>query len=96
MLFARIALERNAPQHAALLLGASDALREQVGLLANLLEWPPRSETLAATRRALGDDAFSQAWTAGHALSYEQAAAAALRPEPPTTTLEPETVPEPR
>jgi non-specific serine/threonine protein kinase len=80
--FARIALARGDPERAALLLGASDAMREHLGISVIPLEWPRPAETIAYARAALGDDAFSVAWSAGRALSPEQAVDYALREQP--------------
>jgi predicted ATPase/class 3 adenylate cyclase len=79
---ARIALARNDSERAARLLGASDATREQLGITVIALEWPPPADTIADVRAALGDDAFSLAWTAGRALSPDHAVDYALRREP--------------
>jgi tetratricopeptide (TPR) repeat protein len=76
--FANISLARGHPDRAAVLLGASDALRERVGITVFPLEWPPPSRTILAARAALGDDAFSLNWKTGRALSRDLAAAYAL------------------
>ncbi len=80
--FARIALARGDPERAALLLGASDAMREHLGISVIPLEWPRPADTIAYACAALGDDAFSVAWSAGRALSPEQAVDYALREQP--------------
>jgi hypothetical protein len=57
-------------------------MREHLGISVIPLEWPRPAETIAYARAALGDDAFSVAWSAGRALSPEQAVDYALREQP--------------
>jgi non-specific serine/threonine protein kinase len=80
---AHIALARGDPERAALLLGAYDAMREQLGISVIPLEWPPRTRTIAAARTALSDDAFAAAWNTGRVMPYKQAVTYALGREPP-------------
>ncbi|MGH2560948.1 MAG: LuxR C-terminal-related transcriptional regulator, partial [Thermomicrobiales bacterium] len=75
---ADIAGRAGAPEQAARLYGAADALRERFG---RPIEPAFRTEferDVAVARRVLGDAAFATAWAAGQALSAEQAAAEAL------------------
>jgi tetratricopeptide (TPR) repeat protein len=76
--FARIALARADTDRATRLLGASDALREQLGINVIVLEWPRPDEAIAAARAALDDDQFSTAWAAGRAMSHHNAVTYAL------------------
>jgi predicted ATPase len=75
-------------EEAALLLGAADGLRDEVGVPI----WGPRLtrfETLVASvRAALSDGVFDASWSDGRALDYETAlghARAALRPSDSTS-----------
>jgi hypothetical protein len=76
--FARVAFAGGDPERAAVLLGGSDALREQLEINVIAFEWPPPSETIAVVRAGLSDEAFSAAWGAGRALRYDEAVAYAL------------------
>jgi hypothetical protein len=70
---------------AARLLGAAEALREELGLPLSPADSPAVEATAAAARAALGDEAFEAARAEGRALPLEQAIAEALasdmRPE---------------
>ncbi|CAA9551893.1 MAG: hypothetical protein AVDCRST_MAG19-777, partial [uncultured Thermomicrobiales bacterium] len=72
------------PDLAALLLGAAEALREQVSIPLQPAERPSYQRHLDATRSALGQAAFDAAWARGRALPLETVAAlpAELVPEP--------------
>jgi len=63
------------------LLGASEALRERVGLRFRVLENQVAMEqALTAARAALGEDAFAAIWTAGRSLGPAQALEEAIEP----------------
>ena len=69
-------------QHAAILYGAAQALRESIGA-----PLPPRDREeyerdVAALREALGEERFAAAWADGRALSLERAMDVALREVP--------------
>jgi hypothetical protein len=66
------------PLRAARLWGAAAALREQIGAPMWPIDRPEYERRVAACHTALGDEAFEAAWQAGRALSWEQAADAAL------------------
>jgi predicted ATPase/class 3 adenylate cyclase len=80
VLFARIALAQGDHERAIRLLGASEALREQLDAKGITLQLPPPDTTIAEVRSVLGDDTFSTAWSTGRALSYENAVTYALQP----------------
>jgi DNA-binding NarL/FixJ family response regulator len=61
------------PRHAARLFGAAEALREAAGGRIDLADREPYERNVSETRRALGDEAFSAAWSAGRELTPEQA-----------------------
>jgi tetratricopeptide (TPR) repeat protein len=73
--YAQLAFADGDPERAALLEGAAEGLRRRVGLTA----WPHlrRVETdlVARVRQRLGADEFDQAFSAGSALSQQQAVA---------------------
>jgi predicted ATPase len=74
--FARLAFAEDDPERAALLAGASDGLRQRVGLRA----WPMlrqfEADLLAQIRQALGADRFGEIFAAGGRLSRQEAVAA--------------------
>ena len=66
------------PQRAARLMGASDALREAVGVPVDELRRPMYERAVAELRAALTADGFAAEWAAGRAMPLEQAVAEAL------------------
>jgi non-specific serine/threonine protein kinase len=74
------------PERAARLLGAAEALREEIGAS----RWPANEadheRTLADVRAGLDEASLAAAWTAGRALSLQRVAAEAL---PGETAAEP-------
>jgi predicted ATPase/DNA-binding SARP family transcriptional activator len=72
---AAVALERKNASAASRLLGASERVREEVGVQV----WDPTdyASTCARARDALGDDALAVEWNAGRQLSDEEATALA-------------------
>ena len=79
--FSWLALRDNKPQHAARLLGASDALREASGHVLFPVARPCYEECVAQTRAALaesGATAFESLWRRGRLLLREEAIAEAL------------------
>lgn len=65
---------------AARLLGAANALRKQLGAPVFPVDRPIVETATAAARTALGDEAFTEAWNAGHAMPLTQAVTEASRP----------------
>jgi predicted ATPase/DNA-binding CsgD family transcriptional regulator len=63
---------------AARILAAADALRAADGIPLALVHRAGHEPAIAAARAAMGEAAFSAAWTAGGALSVEEAVAEAL------------------
>ena len=71
--FAALAAARGRPERAARLHAASDALRERIVVPLPPAEREKVEGERAVLRAALGDEAFDSAWTAGRALTWEQA-----------------------
>jgi len=82
---AMVAQAQGRAEHAALLHGAAAGLRAALGAPLPPVERAAHERRAAALRETLGETAFATAWAAGHALSLEQAIAAALAP--PTRAL---------
>jgi non-specific serine/threonine protein kinase len=73
-------------ERGARLVSAAGAQRDRLGLRFRVRENQVALEqAVAASRAALGAEAFATAWAAGRILSPEQAVAAALDPAPPST-----------
>ncbi|MBA3517606.1 MAG: AAA family ATPase, partial [Rhizobiales bacterium] len=90
---AEIAVASGEHERAARLLGAAEAARERQGvaLVPGLL--PRYEKDMAATRAALGEEAFAAAWNNGRRLSPEEARAeAALVAREPTSGAEREPI----
>ncbi len=79
--FAALARAQEQPDRAAQLYGASDALRAAIGVPLPPNEREEVERALAALRPTLGEEAFNGAWTAGCALTWEQAIEYALEDE---------------
>ncbi len=77
---ARVCLAEGRPKDAARALGAAERLREETNVVRGRIERPGYEADLAAIRAALSPREFDDAWAAGGALSWEQAAAEALIP----------------
>jgi tetratricopeptide (TPR) repeat protein len=75
---ARVAAIRGRPERAARLLGASAALREEMGTPLTLIARVDHEHAVNAARAALGEDAFSAAWAVGRAMNLEEVIADAL------------------
>jgi non-specific serine/threonine protein kinase len=75
---ATLAEVRGDPGRAAMLLGAAEALRKASGVPLEQLHRPQHDPTVAVLRAALDDAEFAAAWSAGGALSVEDALAYAL------------------
>ena len=75
---AALAMAENAPPRAARLAGAAQAVREGMSAILPPKQRRTHEQTVAAARAALGEDAFTEAWDAGRAMTLEQAAEYAL------------------
>jgi predicted ATPase/transcriptional regulator with XRE-family HTH domain len=75
---ARVAAMRGRPGRAARLLGASAALREELGTPLSSIIRADHDHASNAAREALGEEAFEAAWAEGHAMPLEEAIADAL------------------
>lgn len=76
--FANLCLSERKPRQAAVLWGAAQALRDEIGSAVPASIQEGHNNHLEATREALGDAAFDDAYTHGHSLTLEQAIALAL------------------
>jgi hypothetical protein len=68
-------------EEASKLLGAAEALRESLGVGLAPAEQATHDETVAAVRKALGEERFSAAWRQGRELALDEAIAYALEEE---------------
>ena len=75
---ARVAAVQGRPGWAARLLGASAALREEMGAPLSQIRQTDHDRAVDAARAALGEEAFAAAWAVGHAMSLEEAIADAV------------------
>ena len=76
--FAELAAAKHAHERAATILGAAAHVREEIGLSLPLHDEREHACVAAATRAALGDDAFDHAWREGSAMDLEDAVRYAL------------------
>jgi tetratricopeptide (TPR) repeat protein len=76
--FAELAVAKHAAKRAATILGAAARLREEMGLPIPVHEEREHKRMAAATREALGDDAFDRAWREGGAMELEEVVRYAL------------------
>ena len=76
--FAELAAAKHAYERAATILGAAAHVRKEIGLSLPLHDECEHTRVAAATRAALGDDAFDQAWREGSAMELEDAVRYAL------------------
>ena len=74
---ADFALAIGQPEVAARLLGAAEAVRTEANIVIESFNLEEHEATLARTREALGEAAFSAAWKQGESLTLEQAIAEA-------------------
>jgi hypothetical protein len=77
-LLAIVAGQSGQGERAARLLGAASMLEEQAGIVREQIEQSTREAFVVAARAAIGEDAWTAAFTAGHTLSLEEAIAEAL------------------
>jgi non-specific serine/threonine protein kinase len=66
--------ERGDSIQAAILFGAAEAFREEVGMPLKGFEYENYEKDIAATRNDLGKNTFSNAWAQGHAMTLKQVA----------------------
>jgi hypothetical protein len=71
------------PVRAAQLFGASEALLEAIGARLSASNLDDYERNLTHARKSLDAPAFAAAWSAGRAMSLEQAIASALEPSVP-------------
>jgi hypothetical protein len=76
--FAFIAVTKEEPQHAAKLLGAAEALREQAQSLMAAYERVEYDQSVAALRAMLPAAEFNSLWAEGRAMTMGQAIQFAL------------------
>jgi tetratricopeptide (TPR) repeat protein len=74
---ASIDLEQGRPGEAAELLGAADAVREEIGVPVEPFNRERYDRDLDGARSALGEGLFEEAWQRGRALTIDEAVAAA-------------------
>jgi non-specific serine/threonine protein kinase len=79
---ADVAAAGGAPLRGAKLWGASEAIRDALGVKLAAAELKLHEEAVPAARLQAGEDAFDRAWAEGRALSQEQAVALGLSEEP--------------
>jgi hypothetical protein len=72
---ARAAVVQGQPERAARLLGASAALRKELGTPLTPVTRTDHDYAVNAARAVLGEDAFAAAWEVGHVMSLEDAVA---------------------
>ncbi len=75
---AALAMAGNAPSRAACLAGAAQSAREGISAILPPKQRRTHEQTMADAREALGEEAFSDAWDAGRAMTLEQAVEYAL------------------
>jgi hypothetical protein len=73
-------------ERATRLCAAAAALRERIGTPLPPVVQPNHDRMVAKLRRTLGDEAFTAAWEAGQAMSWEAAVSGALADVPATAT----------
>jgi hypothetical protein len=78
---ARVAAVQGRPERAALLLGASAALREEMGTPLSPVARADHEHAANTARAALGVEAFEAAWTEGSGMSLEEVIADPLGDE---------------
>jgi tetratricopeptide (TPR) repeat protein len=78
---AEVSAAEGAWETGALLWAVAEALREQIGLVLPFSEQEVLEQDMAATRQALGEEAFSKVWTEGRAMTLERAISYALMKE---------------
>ena len=75
---ARVAAAQGRPERAARLLGASAALREEMGTPLSPIVRADHDHASNAAREALGGEAFEAAWAVGRATPFDESILDAL------------------
>jgi len=75
---ARVAAMQGRPERAALLLGASAALRDEMGTPLSPVTRANHDHASAAAHETFGEEAFEAAWADGYATPFDESIAAAL------------------
>jgi tetratricopeptide (TPR) repeat protein len=75
---ARVVALQDRPEGAARLLGASAALREELGMPLTPIARADHDHAANVARTALGAEAFEAAWSTGHAMPFEEAISEAV------------------
>ncbi len=75
MLFAHVSLAEGVPERAAHLVGAADAIRQEIGSVATPIELLRLPDPAEVARERLGDHAYAVALTAGRSMSRKEAVA---------------------
>jgi hypothetical protein len=73
-----VAAVRGRPEQAAQLLGATAALRDEMGMPLTYIARADHERATDAAREMLGADAFTAAWSRGHAMCLEGALSTTL------------------
>ncbi len=81
---ASVEVERRNSKRAAKLFGAAEVLRETVGMPLLESEYESYEKDVAAIRKDLNEEKFTQAWSAGRAMTMEQVIAFVI-PGPETS-----------
>ena len=77
-----VAVAQNQPERGARLMGAAEALRQNIGLpLVSPYDCANHDRSVATLREQLDEVAFKEAWMEGQKMSMEEAVEYALRPE---------------
>jgi predicted ATPase/class 3 adenylate cyclase/Tfp pilus assembly protein PilF len=79
--FANLAERESKSEQAAVLYGAAEALREQIGAPLTPTDREEYKREMAQARQALGEAAFAAAWDEGRAMTWEQAVEYASKEE---------------
>ena len=79
---ANAAAAGGAPLRGAKIWGASEGIRDALGVKLAAAELKLHEKAVPAARLQAGEDAFDRAWAEGRALSQEQAVALGLSEEP--------------
>ena len=69
---ARVAAMQGQPERAARLLGASAALRDEMGTPLSPIARADHDHASRTAHETLGEDAFEAAFAAGHAMPFEE------------------------
>jgi predicted ATPase/class 3 adenylate cyclase/uncharacterized protein HemY len=77
--FVSLAVAQRQMERAARLFGAMEALHELIRFILSPVERAERNEAIAASRAALGEEAFTKASAEGQAMTLEEAVAYALK-----------------